>query len=78
MRNQPCLVPLAAQLHHGAERRAGERAGDAGILPEDRQLLVELLRTIKNAVPADAPTTPILEYVSDVLRAKYAKVIEAE
>jgi hypothetical protein len=39
---------------------------------------VQLLRTIKNAVPADAPTTPVLEFIGDALRAEYAKVIEAE
>jgi Family of unknown function (DUF5681) len=49
---------------------------DASILPEDRELLVDLLRTIKNAVPADAPTTPVLEFIGDALRAEYAKPVE--
>jgi hypothetical protein len=50
---------------------------DAVIPPEDRALLVDLLRTIRDAVPADAETTPVLEYVSDVLRAKYAKPVNS-
>jgi hypothetical protein len=50
---------------------------DASILPEDRELLVDLLRTIRNAVPADAPTTPVLEFIGDVLRAEYAKPVES-
>jgi hypothetical protein len=48
----------------------------AGAIPAgDKQLLVELLRVIRDAVPADAETTPVLEDISEFLRARYAKVV---
>ena len=47
-------------------------------LPEDRELLVDLLRTIKNAVPADAPTTPVLQFIGDALRTEFAKPVNSD
>jgi Family of unknown function (DUF5681) len=46
------------------------------ILPEDRQLLVELLRMITAAVPTGVDTTSTLEFLADALRAHFAKPVE--
>jgi hypothetical protein len=50
---------------------------ETAIPAQDQALLVDLLRTIKGAVPADASTTPVLEFISEVLRIEYAKQVES-
>jgi len=43
---------------------------------EDMGLLVQLLRTIRDAVPPNAETTPVLEFIGEALRAEFAKPVE--